>query len=173
MMQSWMGDGLDQLCRLLIGEVSMSGADALLGSPRALHIRFEKLGVIVGLHKEAVRGFEAILDEVGHETDIAEQPEARLFVCHDKSHGIYRVMWDRETFDAQILKIESAASGHQAPARRAAELQIALECLTGQRRGIERQWPLAAQHFQATGVILVLVGEQDAIDLIKSVTYSS
>ena len=74
-MQAWMGHAFQEFSRLVIGKVTVTGADALLGCPRTFEICLKELGIVVGLNEEAVGGFETIFDQVGHKADIAKHAE--------------------------------------------------------------------------------------------------
>lgn len=136
-MQARVGHAFDELCRLVIGKVAVTGADALLGGPRAFGVSLQQLGIVIGFHKKAVGGLEAVLDQVGDKTDVAEHPQAGFFIGNDKADGIHGIVRNRETFNAQILEIEGAAGGHHPPRGGTAEFQATLERFAGERCGIE------------------------------------
>ena len=69
-----------------------------------------------------------------------------------------------EGFDDEVLDFEAAAGLHQPPLRCPAEFQAAEQVFLGEGGAVERHAQPAAEHFQAGGVILVLVGEQDAVE---------
>jgi hypothetical protein len=72
LMKLGMGKVGDEGGDLLIGEMPMTGADALLDGPGALGIGIEEVVVVVGLDEEGVHFLETITDEVGDEADVTE-----------------------------------------------------------------------------------------------------
>ena len=69
------GDRGDEFGGLVVGEVAVAVADALLGRPGALRVVHEEGLVVIGLGEKSIDALEPVEDEAGDVADIAEKTE--------------------------------------------------------------------------------------------------
>ena len=171
MMKVFVCQGLEKFSSLLIREVAVAAADALLRGPRTLGICFKQRTIIVGLDKKAVRTAQTIPDQIGDESHVTQHAEAGFFICDDKAHGIGRIMRDRKTLDAQVLEIEWRTCLHEPPARRGLPEGSLEERLLGECSGEEWYLMTPAEDIQASGMITMLMGEEHSIQILQPQPY--
>lgn len=75
-MKSRVGEVVDEFRGLLIGQMAVMTADALFDRPRPFGIGIQQFGVVIGLHKETIGTGQAVANQIGHMTDVAEEAEA-------------------------------------------------------------------------------------------------
>lgn len=161
-------DGLNEFRDLLIREMAVAGADALLGSPGALGIRLKEVGVVIRFDEKGVGALEAILDQPGDEADIAEDTELGLRILNDEPDWIHCIVRHGETLNAKVLEIKGATGLHELPARFAFGMQTLHDRLLGEWRAEQGYGMLPANDVNSAGVIAVLVAEEDAVDGVNT-----
>ncbi len=155
---------LHELGGLFIGKVAVPAADALFRSPRAFGISFQQRAIVVGLHEEGVHPLQPVTDEVGDEAHIAEHSQAGIFILNEEADRIDRIVRDRETLDAEILKLEGRAGLHDPPPG-PGFLKAAHQGFLGERGAEEGYLMFPTKDLQPGSVVAMLVSEQNAIEL--------
>lgn len=162
LMQAVMRDGSHQFGGLLVGQMAVAGADALLGGPGAFGVGIQKLRIIVGFQKERVRALQTVANEVGDKADVTDKAQLGVLVLDGKAHRVRRVVRHGKALDAQVLEFEGAAGLHKTPARGVAE--VIFDALARERGDKNRDVPLLGENLQSGGVIAVFVGQQNAVE---------
>ena len=161
-------DGFHEFSNLIVREMPVPGADALLRRPRTFCIRLEQVGIVIGFDKKGVRSLEAILDESRDEADVAENAQLGFDVLNDKSNGIHGIVRDWKTLDAKILEIEGAAGLHQLPPRFAFGIQALHDRFLSEGGAEQGNGVFSANDIDPTGVIAVLVAQENAMNRVNA-----
>lgn len=89
-------------------------------------------------------------------------------ILDGESNWVHGVMRNREALDAQIAELEAAARLHELPARFALGDESSCNDFLRERRAEERNCPVPAQDINPTGMITVLVAQEDAVHVFNS-----
>lgn len=157
-----MRDVAQQLADLNIGEVAVLRGNALLDRPRALYVHFKKFVVVVRLDKKSGELPQALNHTAGNEARVGNKAEAVRSISDHKANGIDRVMLDREGLNAEVPDGKCLPSLEGIP-NRALNALLADE-MGSVPRGEHGDRLAFEEIFQATDMIAVLVGEQDAAE---------
>lgn len=164
-----LGNAGEKFEGILVGEVAVASADALFDGKGPMGVLIEKVVVVIGLQNEGIHFADAFAHELGHVAEVGDPGEAAAGFEEvagapgkDETDGVVGVVGDRERSDLEILKVEIAAGGEDLPVE--GTVHFGLEGASGVAVGEKAQVGMAGKATEAAGVILVLVGEEDAVD---------
>jgi len=150
----------------LIGEVAMAREDALFHGPRAPRIALEEGQIVVGLQEKRLAVPDALDDEFGRMAEVRQEPEAGGAVFDDEADRVTGVVWDGECLDHEVADGKAVARDKQSPLVEFREGMA--EAVGGGAIAVEGELVRAAQDAQSRGVVGVLVGQENAVEVLKT-----
>lgn len=157
-------DGLGCIGRGLIGEVAVPPQDALFQAPGAVRAVLEHFHVVIGFQHQDVCLAHPFNHEFCHMPEIREKSNARAVDADEEADGVLGVVRNGEGFDPEVADFETGAGGEGA----AIEAGIQLE-LGGFARGavaVDGNAEFFSDHGEALDVIVMFVGDEDAIEIL-------
>ncbi len=140
----------DDARRRLVGKMPVPAGDALLDRPRPLGVRREQGVVVVGFDEQRRRRPDALVDQLGRETQVGQEPESRRPVVKHEPDRIHGIVRHGKRLHGDILDLEVAARGEKPPVAVFAQRAAVAQGFRRERVAIDGQLvPLAAKHFQA------------------------
>ena len=85
-----------------------------------------------------------------------------------KSDRIYRIVRNRKCVHSDVADGKLRSGAEDSPVSMFLERAVTSDRFSGQGVGVYRYLKFPTKHFQATNVIAMLVGKQDAIELFRS-----
>jgi len=119
---------------------------------------------VIGLDDDGAGGPQALLDELGGESQIGAESEAGAAVMKDKTDGVGRVVRDRKGLDRDVAHGKLRAGEEQAKLLRAPLVRGTLNGIGGKGVAVNRGVKLIAEDVEPAGVINVLVGDENGAD---------
>ena len=158
------GDLTDEFGGLLVGEVAVAVADALLRRPGTLRVVLEEGFVIVRLGEKGVDTSEPIDDHSRDMADIAENSQTAVAALEAKSDRVDGIVGHGKGLDFDSVDLEGVAGFELLPGH--ARLHAFAHDRAGVGRGVDGETTLAAKDVDPAGVITVLVGEDDGSEAV-------
>ncbi len=147
-----------------VREMTVAGHDPLLDGPGTAAVFLEEFFIVIGLDDDGVSGAEALVDELGGETEIGAETEAGAAMMKDEADGIGGIMGDGKGLDRDIAHGELRAGEEEAKILAEPFAARALDGIGGEGVAIDGGLEFFAEYIEAAGVIDVLVGDEDGVD---------
>ena len=161
MVELWVGDVAEEIGDLLVREMPVLRADALLGRPRPARIGIEQFLVVVRLDEESVELAKPFGDAAGDMAHVRGKPEFFAAIADHETNRIDRIVLDREARDHCVADLKFASGFEDFPCARL-EAGV-VEKFFRQGGRIDRYLVFSHKYLESFDVIAVFVGEQDAI----------
>ena len=143
-----------------IREVAVAGGDALLDGPRTAGVPLQELLIVVGFDDQGLDAASGLADQAGSESEVSEDGEGDMATFDAKAHGIRGIVGHGEGQGLEACDVKGPAVLKNADFG-------TFECFWGKcARGccvaVARCAPLAQEDAQASGMVGMFMGEQDA-----------
>jgi hypothetical protein len=149
-----------------VGKMAMPRHDALFHRPGTMRVILQKFFVVIGLDDKCVHFAQTFDQHLGRVTQIGDKPEPAIADMKSIADRLDRVVGDGESLDENVANSEFSAGPKDAPVSMFRET-FAANGLSGLRVAINRDGKFAAKHFEPANVITVLMGEQNAVELVR------
>ncbi len=159
-----MSDFSDNTCGIIVGQVTETRGNALLGAHGALRRQAKKLGVVVGFKVQRLDALEVLQNGGGDATrvrDIAERGVARFNTEADRISGIVR---DGEGGNGEIAQGEGLLF-FKANVRDVRGLIT--EFLAGVRGTHDRNFMFLGKLSESRAMIVVIVRNKNGIEMVR------
>ena len=150
----------------------MAGAaeDALLDDPR-IRADLEHIEIVIRFENQAIGATEMDFDKLRHVAEVGDDSHFRAVRTKGESDGISRVVRNGESVDVNVADCEVLArlDGFDAFEPLAERFrEHAPHCVQGGLGDVERRFPKTKHLREAVAVVGVLVGDEDAVELVDS-----
>lgn len=158
-------DLTDKISSLIVGEMTVTIADALLCRPGPLRVILKHHLVVVRFGEERVDRLQAVDDHSSHMANIAEDPDAAFLAAQDKSDGIDGVVRYGETLYGDSPYLEAGPGFKVIPDH--GRGHILSDDSAGVGRCENGQLAFPAKDINPSGVVAVLMREYDSAERVR------
>ena len=147
--------------------MSVPRLDALFHRPRPVRVVLQKFFVVISLDHERSHCSQTFGDQLGHVTEIGDEPEAaRASVEHESEriHGVVR-HWERLQRDIADRKL--SACHKQSPVPTSLRKTTGLKRLGGEPIAVNRQIEFVTENLKTADVICVFMRENNSVELLR------
>lgn len=160
------GDFGDEVRRLGVRQMTVTGGNPLFGGPGSLPVVLEQHLVVICFDMQGVEIPEALPDQMGDMAGVAERAQTEPFSTKNKSHRIHGIMGHGKTFHFESADREGIARMENLPFRLAAK--TLLHHGAGVGSGKDRETcPLPEEHIQPAGMVRMLMGQNHGRNLVR------
>jgi hypothetical protein len=149
-----------------VRKMAVARLDPLLHRPGAMRIVLQKFLVMVRFDHEGMHVAQALDHHLGGVTEIGDEPKRARTGMKGVSDRIDRIVRDRKGLDMNIADGEIRSRSKQPPVPVTGQ-GAAADRFGRERVAVDRDLKFAAEHFETTNVIAVLVGQEHAIELSR------
>src|SRR5215471_18354572 len=152
----------------VVGKMSMPRLDPLLHRPRTVGVVLQKLFVVVRLDDQGVHRPQSFDDHFRRITEIGNKSEAARAGVKREADRIDRVMRHGKRLHGDVTDLERGAGAKNSPVPMPIQFTAVADCFRGLRVCVNRHVEFAAEHLQPANVVAMLVGQQNAVELLRS-----
>lgn len=114
--EAGMGDLVEETCGLIVGEVTVLGADSLFGAPGAFGVGGEEVGVVVGLDEEHLDVAQGLGHAMGDVAGIGEDAEfAGVGGFDHEADGVHGIVVNGVGVDGGVAEREGLPGFEEFP----------------------------------------------------------